>query len=109
MLKFSMLSAKTGSNFEAIMKRIVSGELNAKCISLVTFAGSKVAEVANKYEVPVRLIEGDNLLSILQSDSPDLVVMSGYMRKIPESVLEHFENKIINIHPALLPSFGGKG
>jgi len=35
--------------------------------------------------------------------------MSGYMRKISENVLEHFENKIINIHPSLLPSFGGKG
>nr|AGS54336.1 phosphoribosylglycinamide formyltransferase [uncultured bacterium contig00190] len=35
--------------------------------------------------------------------------MSGYMRKLPENIFEHFENKIINIHPSLLPSFGGKG
>ncbi|MDR2581716.1 MAG: phosphoribosylglycinamide formyltransferase [Fibromonadaceae bacterium] len=109
MLKFSMLSAGRGSNFEAIMQRIASKELVAQCISLITPAGSKAIDVANKYSVPVRLVEGDNLLSVLQSENPDLVVMSGYMRKISESVLEHFENKIINIHPSLLPAFGGKG
>jgi len=107
--KFSMLSAGRGSNFEAIMQRIAAKELDAECISLITPAGSKAMDIANKYKVPVRLIEGDNLLSILQSENPNLVVMSGYMRKIPENIFDFFENKIINIHPALLPSFGGKG
>jgi phosphoribosylglycinamide formyltransferase-1 len=109
MLKFSMLSAGRGSNFEAIMRHVVAKELEAECISLVTPAGSKAIDVANKYGIPARIIEGGNLLSILQSENPDLVVMSGYMQKIPENVLEYFENRIINIHPALLPSFGGKG
>ena len=109
MLKFSMLSAGRGGNFDAIMQRVAANELNAKCVSLITPIGSKVIDIANKYKVPVRLIEGDNLFSVLQSENPDLVVMSGYMRKISEDILEHFENIIINIHPALLPSFGGKG
>ncbi|MDR2732809.1 MAG: phosphoribosylglycinamide formyltransferase [Fibromonadaceae bacterium] len=108
-LKFSMLSAGRGSNFEAIMHHVAAKELEAECISLITPSGSKAIEVANKYGVPVRIIEGDNLLSILQSENPNLIVMSGYMRKIPEDILEQFENRIINIHPALLPSFGGKG
>ncbi|MDR3002033.1 MAG: phosphoribosylglycinamide formyltransferase [Fibromonadaceae bacterium] len=109
MLKFSMLSAGRGSNFGAIMQRIASKELIAECISLITLPGSKAVDIANKYEIPVRLIDGDNLLAILQSENPDLVVMSGYMRKIPENIFEHFENKILNIHPSLLPAFGGKG
>ncbi|MCL2283237.1 MAG: phosphoribosylglycinamide formyltransferase [Fibromonadales bacterium] len=108
-LRFSMLSAGRGSNFEAIMQHVAANELNAECISLITPAGSKAIEVANKYGVPVRIIEGDNLFYVLQSENPDLVAMSGYMRKIPENILERFENKIINIHPALLPSFGGNG
>jgi len=107
--KFSMISAGRGSNFEAIMQRVASGELNAECISLITFKNGKATEVAAKYNVPIRLIEGDNLFEILQSENPNLIVLSGYMRKIPENILERFENKIINIHPALLPSFGGKG
>jgi len=104
-----MISAGRGSNFEAIMQRVASGELNAECISLITFKNGKATEVAAKYNVPIRLIEGDNLFEILQSENPNLIVLSGYMRKIPENILERFENKIINIHPALLPSFGGKG
>jgi len=107
--KFSVISTGRGSNFDAIMRRVASGELNAECASLITFKNCKAAEVARKYNVPVRFIEGDNLLEILQSENPNLIVLSGYMRKIPENILERFENKIINIHPALLPSFGGKG
>jgi phosphoribosylglycinamide formyltransferase-1 len=105
-----MLSAGRGSNFEAIMQRIAAKELNAECVSLITYSEScHATEVAKKYNVPVRLVEGDNLLSVLQGENPDLAAMSGYMRKLPENVFEHFENKIINIHPSLLPSFGGKG
>jgi phosphoribosylglycinamide formyltransferase-1 len=105
-----MLSAGRGSNFEAIMQRIASKELDAECISLITYAeGCKAIEVANKYGIPTRLVKDDNLLSILQSENPSLVVMSGYMRKISERVIEHFENRMLNIHPSLLPAFGGKG
>jgi phosphoribosylglycinamide formyltransferase-1 len=110
MLKFSMLSAGRGSNFKAIMQRVVAKELEAECISLITYSKMcTAAKIAEKYGVPVSLVCDDNLLSVLQSDNPDLVVMSGYMRKLPENIFEHFENKIINIHPSLLPSFGGKG
>jgi phosphoribosylglycinamide formyltransferase-1 len=105
-----MLSAGRGSNFEAIMQRVASGELFAQCISLITYAQNcKAVEVAKKYSVPTRLVEDSNLLFILQNENPNLVVVSGYMRKIPDSVIDHFENRILNIHPSLLPSFGGKG
>ena len=108
--KFSMLSAGRGSNFEAIMQHVAAKDLDAECISLITYAANcKAIEIARQYGVPTRLVEGDNLLSVLQGENPDLVVMSGYMRKISEGVLEHFENRMINIHPSLLPSFGGKG
>jgi len=109
-LKFSMLSAGRGSNFEVIMRRVTAKDLDAECISLVTYAADcKAVDVAKQYGIPIRLVKGDNLLEVLQSENPDLTVMSGYMRKIPENVFEQFENKIINIHPSLLPSFGGKG
>jgi phosphoribosylglycinamide formyltransferase-1 len=109
-LSFSMLSAGRGSNFEAIMQRIASKELSAQCISLITYSPNcKAMEIAKKHGVPTRLVEDSNILSILQNENPNLIVMSGYMRKIPDSVIEHFENRILNIHPSLLPSFGGKG
>jgi phosphoribosylglycinamide formyltransferase-1 len=110
MLKFSMLAAGRGSNFEAIMQRVAARDLDAKCLSLITYSASCPAtEIAKKYGVPIRLIDDGSLLSVLQSENPDLAAMSGYMRKLPENIFEHFENRIINIHPSLLPAFGGKG
>ena len=49
------------------------------------------------------------VLDILRSINPDLIVLAGFLWKIPENLIEAFPNKIINIHPALLPKYGGKG
>ena len=51
----------------------------------------------------------DVVLKLLQSLEPDLIVLAGFLWKIPESIVTAFPNKIINIHPALLPKYGGKG
>lgn len=51
----------------------------------------------------------DDVLNILKIQEPDLIVLAGFLWKIPESFIKAFPNKIINIHPALLPKFGGKG
>lgn len=53
--------------------------------------------------------QNNSVLEQLQKDNPDLIVLAGFLWLIPEAVLEHFEGKIINIHPALLPKYGGKG
>ena len=45
----------------------------------------------------------------MNEQQPDLIVLAGYLRKIPSSLVKVYPNKIINIHPALLPKFGGKG
>lgn len=49
------------------------------------------------------------LVDYCQSHSPDLIVLAGYLRKIPAELIANFANRIINIHPALLPKYGGKG
>lgn len=51
----------------------------------------------------------DDVLNILKIQQPDLIILAGFLWKIPESFIKAFPNKIINIHPALLPKFGGKG
>jgi phosphoribosylglycinamide formyltransferase-1 len=51
----------------------------------------------------------NDVLNIVKLQQPDLIVLAGFLWKIPESFVEAFPNKIINIHPALLPKFGGKG
>lgn len=53
--------------------------------------------------------KGDKLLEILNEREVDFIILAGYLLKVPENILKNFENKIINIHPALLPNYGGKG
>lgn len=51
----------------------------------------------------------DCILDILNALEPDLIVLAGFLWKMPEKIVQHFPKKIINIHPALLPKYGGKG
>jgi phosphoribosylglycinamide formyltransferase-1 len=55
------------------------------------------------------LYRSDAVLCALQSLSPDLIVLAGFLWKIPENIIHAFPGKIVNIHPALLPRYGGKG
>ena len=50
-----------------------------------------------------------HILYILKTNNPDLIVLAGFLWKFPEQILNQFKNKVINIHPALLPKYGGKG
>lgn len=56
-----------------------------------------------------QLQESDFILSQLKAHSIDYIILAGFLLKIPEAMIKHFEDKIINIHPALLPKYGGKG
>lgn len=53
--------------------------------------------------------ESPNFLSLLEGFKPDLIVLAGFLWKIPKALVEYFPKQIINIHPALLPKYGGKG
>ena len=74
-----------------------------------------VLQRAKRMGVPVRLFgngqlnDPDFVLSWLLQDAPDLIVLAGFLRKIPEFIVGNFPRRIVNIHPALLPEFGGKG
>ncbi len=51
----------------------------------------------------------EDVLNILKSSKPDLIILAGFLWKFPELILKNFPNKVINVHPALLPKYGGKG
>lgn len=65
--------------------------------------------VVNPKEFPEPDMYGDALLWVLQKAHPDLICLAGYMRLLPKSVVQAYPMQILNIHPALLPLFGGKG
>ena len=74
-----------------------------------------VLQIASNEGIPSLVIEketffrGNAYVDELQQYSPDLIVLAGFLWKIPIKLIESFPNKIINIHPALLPKYGGKG
>ena len=53
--------------------------------------------------------ESDKVVRLIQKDNPDLIILAGFLWLIPDFIIKQFPNKIINIHPALLPKYGGKG
>lgn len=117
MHKLLFFASGSGTNFQSVIDAIESGTLNAKIIGLITDRKDAGAiQRAEKHSIPVFVITPtdseafrNKLLSLLTDLSPDLIVLAGYLRKIPDEVIDRFRNKIINIHPSLLPKYGGKG
>ena len=109
-----IFASGTGSNAENIIhyfknnnsKSVVavfSNNSNAKVVEKAKIVGVQVVTF-NKDE-----LSGEVVLSKLLAIKPDLIVLAGFLLKFPEHIIHEFPNKIINIHPALLPKYGGKG
>ena len=119
-LKIGVFASGRGSNFQAILAAIDEGRLNAdmrlllsnnKDAGALTTARERgiPAEVVSKGDFESRQAFVDTLLSLLEDHGAEFIVLAGYMKKIPGEVVAAFRGRIVNIHPALLPSFGGKG
>lgn len=119
MYKIAVFVSGRGSNLKAILNYFPHKE---KKIDITCVVSDKIDcpafEIAESYNIPtysVSQVEKENfisyseLLSVLQDKDTDLIVLAGFLKKIPDILTENFIKKIINIHPALLPSFGGKG
>jgi len=113
-----VFASGSGSNFQAIIDSIEKGEIEAQVSGLIASRpGIGAIERAISHNIPHYILpdkRSDNtfskvLLSKLKEWNPDLIVLAGFLKKIPTEVIEKYRNKIINIHPSLLPKFGGKG
>ncbi|WP_417029653.1 phosphoribosylglycinamide formyltransferase [Blautia sp.] len=121
MLKIGVLVSGGGTNLQAIMDAIDAGEItNAKVDIVISNNASAYAlERARKHDVEAMCIAPKDypdreafhkaLLSKLQERGVDLIVLAGYLVAIPPMMVEAYPNKIINIHPSLIPSFCGVG
>lgn len=105
-----------GSNMEAIVRACKDGRLPIEVACVI--APSREAPALDRARllgVPTRLIEAqgeqfaEELLDLLRKERVDLLCLAGYMRLLPAEVVRAMANRILNIHPALLPKFGGKG
>jgi len=114
MKKIVVFASGSGTNAENIIKYFAETEI-AKVVSVFTNnADAKVIERAKNHQIPVEIFSKNelldrNVLQKIQEIAPDLIVLAGFLLKFPENIIEQYPNKIINIHPALLPNYGGKG
>jgi len=121
MLKVVVLVSGGGTNLQAIIDAVASGEItNTKIEAVISnnknaFALERArnagitAECISPKDFESRDVFNDALLAGIKAYEPDLIVLAGYLVVIPPQVIREFNNKIINIHPSLIPSFCGTG
>ncbi|MGB6169756.1 MAG: phosphoribosylglycinamide formyltransferase [Geitlerinemataceae cyanobacterium] len=118
LLKLGVLASGNGSNFEAIIEAIADGKLRAEIpVVIYNNPGAAVAARAGRWGIPSILVNHRDYRSreafdfeiaqTLKQYGVDWVIMAGWMRVVTQVLIEAFPNKIINIHPSLLPSFPG--
>lgn len=115
MKKIIVFASGNGSNFQNIADYFANNQLIKIELLISNKADAYVLERAKELDIPSMVItknsfyETDEIVTVLKELNPDLIVLSGFLWLIPENIISAFEHKIINIHPALLPKYGGKG
>jgi len=120
MKQIAIFSSGTGSNAKKIIDHLAS--LNEKGISVPVVSlivcnkpGAGVLKIAADNNIPALLIEkekffrGNAYIDELRDKDIDFIVLAGFLWKVPAQLIKAFHGKMINIHPALLPKYGGKG
>ena len=118
-LHLGFLASHGGSNMQAIIDACKEGKLNAvPCVVISNNSEAMALERARRAGIPRYHISGKThpgetedqaILRTLQAHDVDTVILAGYMKKLGPLTLQAFRGRILNIHPALLPKFGGQG
>lgn len=118
-MRLAVFVSGGGSNFQAILDAAADGSLPARivlCVASRSDAGALAR--AARHGVPSAVLEAprkdeaavaSEMLGLLEAHRADFVALAGFMRHVPPRVIQAFPNRMLNIHPALLPSFGGTG
>ena len=114
MIRIAILASGNGSNAENLILQQPS-ELLQYPLIITDNAQAGVLQRAERLGVATHVFsradfrEGTAVLQLLQDEKIDALVLAGFLSRIPQNIIEHYPSRIINIHPALLPRFGGKG
>jgi phosphoribosylglycinamide formyltransferase-1 len=119
-MNIGVFASGRGSNFQAILSAIELGNLPARVTVLLSNRSDAGAiEIANSRSIPAvhlsqtqfadEALYGAAMLALLKSHNVECIALAGYLKKIPSVVVREYRHRILNIHPALLPSFGGQG
>ena len=119
-LRIAVLASHGGSNLQAIIDGCASGQIDGEVVLVVSNNKKAFAlERARNHHIDTLILTdaaypapneyAGELLSQLASREVNLICLAGYMKMIPQPVIDEYRDRIINIHPALLPKHGGKG
>ncbi|WP_312651828.1 phosphoribosylglycinamide formyltransferase [Aminipila sp.] len=121
MLRISVLVSGGGTNLQAVIDSIEAGRIKGAEIACIISSNSKAfalerginhgikTMVIDKSQYPVMSLRTKAIISALQMEKTDLVVLAGYMSVLEPELVKAYKGKIINIHPSLIPKYCGKG
>ncbi|MDP1814266.1 MAG: phosphoribosylglycinamide formyltransferase [Leadbetterella sp.] len=115
MIKIAIFASGSGSNAERIVEFFNAKDEIEVSLILTNNPTAGVIERAQRLNIPVVIFnkkdfsKTDKIVEMLQLQSIDWVILAGFLWLVPKNLIKAFENRIINIHPALLPKYGGKG
>ena len=109
-----ILASGNGSNAENIIKFFQKQKININWIIITNNSKAGVIKRSQRLNVPYVVFEkkdfeGDKVLEFITKMNPFIIILAGFLLKIPQRLINKFPDKIINIHPSLLPKYGGKG
>ncbi len=113
--KIAIFASGSGSNAENIISYFEKSDKFEFPLILSNKPDAYVHQRAKKFQIPSfyftkeSFIDGNEILDFLNTYKIDSIILAGFLLKVPEVLVQAFPNNIINIHPALLPKFGGKG
>lgn len=114
MKRLAILASGSGSNAEKIMEHFQNSEIAEIALVASNKTDAFVLDRAKKFNVPTftfsrKEMDAGMLLEKLQKEKIDWVILAGFLLKIPVELTRAFPDRMVNIHPALLPKYGGKG
>ena len=113
--RIAIFASGSGSNAQKIMEHFKKHNEAEVAIVLTNNPEAYVLQRADNFEIPTHIFDKyefyktESVVSLLKSLEIDIIVLAGFLWLVPQNLLKAFPNKIINIHPALLPKYGGKG
>lgn len=111
----AIFASGSGSNAQKIMEYFKKHQDAEVTLILTNNPEAYVLQRADNFEIPSHVFDRnefyntDNVVNLLKNLQTDIIILAGFLWLIPKNLLKAFPNKIINLHPALLPKFGGKG
>jgi len=119
-MNIAVFASGRGSNFQAILNAIDAGLLPARVVVIISNKFDAGAmEIARAHNIPTQHLSqkmfpseealANAMLEVFDKSHAEFIALCGYLKKIPAQVIRQYRNRIVNIHPALLPSFGGEG